>query len=138
MHGTFFIQSPPLLGNQYRDDAVAVVSECMEAFGGAGYVEDAGLPTLLRDAQVPPIWQGTPNVIEHVFPWLSQNDESRRLQANARRRALTLGRALELSLPIEHAACCAGTGADAATHTAAAPVDLLADINSEDAARLIE
>src|SRR5690606_13020625 len=28
--------------------AVAVVSECIEAFGGAGYVEDTGLPMLLR------------------------------------------------------------------------------------------
>jgi len=31
--------------------AVAVVSEAIEAFGGAGYVEDTGLPALLRDTQ---------------------------------------------------------------------------------------
>ncbi|HEU4456940.1 MAG TPA: acyl-CoA dehydrogenase family protein, partial [Longimicrobium sp.] len=31
---------------------VSVASEAVEAFGGAGYVEDTGLPTLLRDAQV--------------------------------------------------------------------------------------
>ncbi len=37
--------------------AVAVTSEVIEAFGGAGYVEDTGLPQLLRDAQVLPIWQ---------------------------------------------------------------------------------
>lgn len=43
--------------------AVAVVSECIECFGGAGYVEDTGLPTLLRDAQVLPIWEGTTNVL---------------------------------------------------------------------------
>ena len=43
--------------------AVAVVSECIEAFGGAGYVEDTGLPALLRDAQVLPIWEGTTNVL---------------------------------------------------------------------------
>src|SRR5690606_17495207 len=43
--------------------AVAVVSECMEAFGGAGYVEDTGLPLLLRDTQVLPIWEGTTNVL---------------------------------------------------------------------------
>jgi alkylation response protein AidB-like acyl-CoA dehydrogenase len=42
---------------------VAVTSECLEAFGGAGYVEDTGLPTLLRDAQVLPIWEGTTNVL---------------------------------------------------------------------------
>ena len=43
--------------------AVAVVSECIEAFGGAGYVEDTGLPALLRDTQVLPIWEGTTNVL---------------------------------------------------------------------------
>jgi alkylation response protein AidB-like acyl-CoA dehydrogenase len=43
--------------------AVAVASECLEAFGGAGYVEDTGLPRLLRDAQVLPIWEGTTNVL---------------------------------------------------------------------------
>jgi len=43
--------------------AVAVTSEILEAFGGAGYVEDTGLPLLLRDAQVFPIWEGTTNVL---------------------------------------------------------------------------
>ncbi|MEM6955498.1 MAG: acyl-CoA dehydrogenase family protein [Myxococcota bacterium] len=42
---------------------VAVNSEVLEAFGGAGYVEDTGLPRLLRDAQVLPIWEGTTNVL---------------------------------------------------------------------------
>ncbi|HVY45768.1 MAG TPA: acyl-CoA dehydrogenase family protein, partial [Minicystis sp.] len=36
--------------------AVAVLSEALECFGGAGYIEDTGLPRLLRDAQVLPIW----------------------------------------------------------------------------------
>ncbi|MEL7370909.1 MAG: acyl-CoA dehydrogenase family protein [Myxococcota bacterium] len=43
--------------------AVAVASETLEAFGGAGYIEDTGLPVLLRDAQVLPIWEGTTNVL---------------------------------------------------------------------------
>ena len=43
--------------------AVAVASEALETFGGAGYVEDTGLPQLLRDAQVLPIWEGTTNVL---------------------------------------------------------------------------
>jgi acyl-CoA dehydrogenase len=43
--------------------AVAVLSEVIESFGGAGYVEDTGLPLLLRDAQVLPIWEGTTNVL---------------------------------------------------------------------------
>lgn len=42
---------------------VAVLSEAIECFGGAGYVEDTGLPQLLRDAQVLPIWEGTTNVL---------------------------------------------------------------------------
>ncbi|HEX5723989.1 MAG TPA: acyl-CoA dehydrogenase family protein [Longimicrobiaceae bacterium] len=43
--------------------AVAVASEVLEAFGGAGYVEDTGLPALLRDSQVLTIWEGTTNVL---------------------------------------------------------------------------
>ncbi|MFO1515508.1 MAG: acyl-CoA dehydrogenase family protein [Lysobacterales bacterium] len=42
--------------------AVTIASEVLEGFGGAGYVEDTGLPQLLRDAQVFPIWEGTSNV----------------------------------------------------------------------------
>jgi len=72
--------------------AVAVASEAIEAFGGAGYIEDTGLPRLLRDAQVLPIWEGTTNVlaldvwraIERTGafePWL--DDVRRRLGAVA-------------------------------------------------------
>ena len=43
--------------------AVQILSEAIESFGGAGYVEDTGLPLLLRDAQVLPIWEGTTNVL---------------------------------------------------------------------------
>jgi acyl-CoA dehydrogenase len=43
--------------------AVAVVSEAIECFGGQGYMEDTGLPRLLRDAQVLPIWEGTTSVL---------------------------------------------------------------------------
>jgi hypothetical protein len=42
---------------------VSVVSECLECFGGAGYVEDTRLPRLLRDAQTLSIWEGTTNVL---------------------------------------------------------------------------
>jgi hypothetical protein len=42
---------------------VAVASEVVECFGGAGYVEDTGIPRLLRDAQVLPIWEGTTSVL---------------------------------------------------------------------------
>ena len=43
--------------------AVASASEAIECFGGAGYVEDTGLPRILADAQVLPIWEGTTNVL---------------------------------------------------------------------------
>ncbi len=43
--------------------AVAGLSEIIEGFGGAGYVESTGLPSLLRDAQVLTIWEGTTNVL---------------------------------------------------------------------------
>lgn len=43
--------------------AVVVASEALESFGGAGYIETTGLPRLLRDAQVLPIWEGTTNVL---------------------------------------------------------------------------
>jgi alkylation response protein AidB-like acyl-CoA dehydrogenase len=43
--------------------AVATASELLECFGGAGYVEDTGIPRMLRDAQVLPIWEGTTNVL---------------------------------------------------------------------------
>ena len=43
--------------------AVSGTSEVVEAFGGGGYIEDTGVPPLLRDAQVLPIWEGTTNVL---------------------------------------------------------------------------
>lgn len=61
-------------------DAVACASEALECFGGAGYIEDTGLPQLLRDAQVLSIWEGTTNVLSldllralaasGIEPWL--------------------------------------------------------------------
>ena len=72
--------------------AVASASEALEGLGGAGYVEDTGLPVWLRDAQVLPIWEGTTNVLsldalraiarEDVLePWVAQ--ATRRLEALA-------------------------------------------------------
>ena len=43
--------------------AVHVTSEVSEAFGGAGYVEDTGVPRLQADSQVLSIWEGTTNVL---------------------------------------------------------------------------
>lgn len=128
---------------------VAVLSEVIESFGGAGYVEDTGLPLLLRDAQVLPIWEGTTNVLaldalralhetggtaalrrelgfmlqgvrapellrlsarveqgaEQAAQWYAEAaaGDAARLEAGARRFALTLGRTLALALLVRHA-----------------------------------
>lgn len=53
----------PIMKLTTGKQAVMVTSEVLESFGGAGYVEDTGLPVLLRDSQVLPIWEGTTNVL---------------------------------------------------------------------------
>lgn len=53
----------PLVKLYTAKQAIAVCSEALECFGGAGYIEDTGLPALLRDAQVLSIWEGTTNVL---------------------------------------------------------------------------
>ena len=40
-------------------------SELIESFGGAGYVEDTGLPRIFRNAHVHAIWEGTTSVLSH-------------------------------------------------------------------------
>jgi alkylation response protein AidB-like acyl-CoA dehydrogenase len=166
--------------------AVAVVSECIEAFGGAGYVEDTGLPALLRDTQVLPIWEGTTNVlaldallrgeltaalpavrsrigqcvegarderlaaagakaaaaIEHVAQWVREHGDAVQVQSHARRIAMTIGRALELAFLVEHArweldASGGRATLAAAVRFAAAPVDLLAEVDAQDSRLLV-
>jgi len=78
--------------------AVAVVSEAIECFGGQGYMEDTGLPRLLRDAQVLPIWEGTTSVLSLDALRVLRRSESMeaidaelsRLDAPDRDRALDL------------------------------------------------
>jgi acyl-CoA dehydrogenase len=53
----------PIMKLTTGKQAVMVASEVLESFGGAGYIEDTGLPVLLRDSQVLPIWEGTTNVL---------------------------------------------------------------------------
>lgn len=53
----------PIMKLTTARQAVTVASEVLESFGGAGFVEDTGLPSLLRDSQVLPIWEGTTNVL---------------------------------------------------------------------------
>ncbi len=185
----------PIVKATTARQAVAVASEVLEAFGGAGYVEDTGLPRLLRDAQVLPIWEGTTNVLsldtlrilgktgtlaaegpsavspqrglylierevgrlvaraasadcarageaatragEHATAWLAGARPSGpgAIEAGARRLTLTLGRAIELALLVDHAAWAAERGdsrpAAAARRFAANGVDLVRDEDGE-------
>jgi alkylation response protein AidB-like acyl-CoA dehydrogenase len=162
--------------------AVAVTSEAIEACGGAGYVEDTGLPRILADAQVLPIWEGTTNVLSldtlralgkggafealdaelerslaaaadpglaqpsevaraglrHAVAWAREAmPHPERLEAGARRFAMTLGRSLELALLVGHAQWCLDHGfgprtAAAARRFALAGVDLINDAALDD------
>jgi alkylation response protein AidB-like acyl-CoA dehydrogenase len=165
--------------------AVSVVSEVIESFGGAGYVEDTGLPQLLRDTHVLPIWEGTTNVLsldallrsdlhsglaalmgrasacvrsvreprltaaaqqalgalERAVLMLDSGQDQEILQAGARRLALTLARALQLTLLCEHAQWMIDHGGDrrgyaAAMRFARHPVDLITEVDP-DADRLL-
>jgi acyl-CoA dehydrogenase len=170
--------------------AVAVASEVLEAFGGAGYVEDTGLPVLLRDAQVLSIWEGTTNVlsldaartatgksgaqgllkremerclrpvrdarlsvaarasigaVEHAESWMERaaNEGQPSIEAGARRFALTMGRAFALSRLVEQAQWSLDNEKDARALAAArrfahAGVDLIRDVEPEDARLLME
>jgi acyl-CoA dehydrogenase len=177
----------PLAKLTLGKQAVSVASESLECFGGAGYVEDTGLPRLLRDAQVLPIWEGTTNVlaldllralapkgvgqtlleevrrpalsvrdgslrapaeaalraVEHALGFfeLTKRDPAR-LEASARRAALTLGRAVEVALLCEHAQACldgvrGGRAAAAARRLARHGVDLLVDDEGRVDSRLL-
>jgi hypothetical protein len=167
--------------------AVAGASEILEAFGGAGYIEDTGLPRLLRDAQVLPIWEGTTNVLSldllralarlgsiepierevithverageaagaegrvaleavaHAKRWLVASREigMDALEAGARRFALTLGRAIELALLLDHGAWETRTNGEGRTLAAARRfarhgVDLIRDDGTLEDARLL-
>lgn len=162
---------------------VMIASEVVEAFGGAGYVEDTGIPQLLRDAQVLSIWEGTTNVlaldtlralqgagaleavleevercaapvrdpvlsrglerardaVDHAVAWRMEAEERGAewmLSGGARRFALTLGRALELTLLCRHAQWSLDHEGDAraalaADRLAANGVDLVIDPGHE-------
>ena len=91
--------------------AVAVASEVVECFGGAGYVEDTGIPRLLRDAQVLPIWEGTTNVLSlEALRALAAEGAAQALGAEVRRM---LGAARDPALrPAVDAAAAALTRAE--------------------------
>ena len=58
-----FYALTPLVKLTTAKQATSVLGEVMEAFGGGGYVEDTGIPMLLRNAYALPLWEGTTNVM---------------------------------------------------------------------------
>lgn len=55
----------PLAKLSCARQGIAGLSELMESFGGAGYVEDTGIARVFRNAHVNAIWEGTTNVLAH-------------------------------------------------------------------------
>ncbi|MCC6552225.1 MAG: acyl-CoA dehydrogenase family protein [Polyangiaceae bacterium] len=100
----------PIMKLTTAKQAVAVTSEAIECFGGAGYMEDTGLGRVLRDAQVLPIWEGTTNVLaldalravakDHSLDLLA--DEVRALGEGLADAALA-GAAAEATRAVDHA-----------------------------------
>lgn len=58
-----FYALTPIVKLTTAKQATSVLGEIMEAFGGGGYVEDTGIPMLLRNAYSLPLWEGTTNVM---------------------------------------------------------------------------
>ena len=81
----------PLMKLTTARAAVHVASETVEAFGGAGYVEDTGLPVILRDAQVLSIWEGTTNVLSLDALRTALRDEGALASLKAEVERLTRG-----------------------------------------------
>jgi hypothetical protein len=82
--------------------AIAVASEALESFGGAGYVEDTGIPRLLRDAQVLSIWEGTTNILSlDALRAMERRDVLTEWAADVKRR-LSGVTASALSSSVEH------------------------------------
>ena len=76
----------PIVKLTTAKQAISVASEVLEAFGGAGYVEDTGIPRLLRDAQVLPLCEGTTNVLSlDVLRTLEQGTSPAPLEQEVRR-----------------------------------------------------
>ncbi|KAF4672628.1 hypothetical protein FOL46_008683 [Perkinsus olseni] len=81
----------PLSKLQTGRQAVDVASRGIELFGGAGYMEDTGLPAHLRDAQVLAIWEGTSNVQAMDVVRVNTQTGGRALAALRRRFETTIG-----------------------------------------------
>lgn len=60
--------------------ATAAIAECMEVLGGNGYIEDAPMARLLREAPVNSIWEGSGNVMCLDVLRAARHDPDRTLQ----------------------------------------------------------
>ncbi|CAG0921803.1 unnamed protein product [Notodromas monacha] len=81
----------PVLKAFYAKTMVNVCCELMEAFGGQGYIEDTGIPCLVRDAQVHSIWEGTTNVLSlDILRVLAKTKGEALLVFNERIKRMTL------------------------------------------------
>ncbi|MBS0556646.1 MAG: acyl-CoA dehydrogenase family protein [Proteobacteria bacterium] len=88
--------------------AVAIASETCECIGGVGYLEDSGVPQLLRDAQVWPIWEGASNVQALDFQRALRESGGLQSLLSAQRTILSQVQASELE-PCARAARMAAT-----------------------------
>ncbi len=89
---------------------INATTELLESFGGAGFIEDTGIPRFLRDSQVLCIWEGTTNILsldclraiqkenayevflamaEEKIEKISESDEDRALELKERLTQLT-------------------------------------------------
>ncbi|XP_070807746.1 acyl-CoA dehydrogenase family member 11-like [Pituophis catenifer annectens] len=53
----------PLAKLYTAKQGIAMNSEGLECFGGQGFMEDTGVPVILRNSQVLSIWEGTTNIL---------------------------------------------------------------------------
>ncbi|KEZ75634.1 acyl-CoA dehydrogenase [Salinisphaera hydrothermalis C41B8] len=68
-------------------ESIWAASELVESFGGAGYVEDTGIPRVFRNIHVHCIWEGTTSVLAHdVMRVLAHSEYGEAFMADLRRR----------------------------------------------------
>ncbi|MBW8051953.1 MAG: acyl-CoA dehydrogenase [Cytophagales bacterium] len=53
----------PMVKKWSAEKGVYIVRESMELMGGLGYIEDTGMPKIMRDVMVTPIWEGVGNIM---------------------------------------------------------------------------
>lgn len=82
--------------------AIVLLAEGMESFGGYGYMEDTGIPALYRDAMVNAIWEGTTNVLSHdVFRAISRDPNVIKLFSDIVLEKLSKNTISELETPVK-------------------------------------